>query len=164
MFFSNFSIFYSFGLSRTFVVADQNRIPFAGLVDFYSVQPMVFSFFSKAEFFRLKNFFFKKKTNKVYSIRLFLKGVGYKVLKPVPSIYKGYFKLDLGFSVILYIKVPYYIKVRHARDKLILFSFNNSKLNSFAKFVQSLRFPDVYKGKGVRYASLPFIPKPGKQR
>jgi hypothetical protein len=102
-------------------------------------------------------------TIKVYIIRFYLKGIGYKFLRPKKL--KNFLRIELGHSVSTYINVPIFVKLFHKRDKLIMIGFNRTQLLNFSKKIFHLRPADVYKGKGVRLSTLPYNTfKPGKQR
>lgn len=142
------------------------NIKYFFILKFFNIINLFFYIYKKCEFFRFfKNFnFIINNINKIYSVRLFFNGVGYKILKNKKKIYKNFFKIDLGFSVKIYIKIKNFIKIKTYKNKLFILSFNKFFLNKFVKFIYNLRKPDVYKGKGVRYLIKEFKFKKGKQR
>ena len=123
-------------------------------------------FFSKSSFFTFYNFFkyLKVEPRRMFVIRLFLKGVGYKVLRSRNKIYNHIYRFELGYSVTRYFFVPHNVYTKHRRDRILLFGFNKNFVVRTAKLLINLKNPDVYKGKGVRDAVYTFEPKPGKQR
>jgi len=134
---------------------------------FFNVLNLFFWVYKKCEFFRFFNNFNFIVGNfyKIYSVRLFFNGVGYKILKiKKRDVYKDFFKIDLGFSVKIYIRVKKFLKVKTYRNKIFIFGFDKCFVNKFAKFIYNLRKPDAYKGKGVRYLEKEFKFKKGKQR
>lgn len=100
---------------------------------------------------------------KIYVIRLYLKGIGYKFLKA--KKFNSFLRIELGYSLSFYICIPNYVRISTKRDKIIILGSNYFNVSNFAKRIFSLRPADVYKGKGVRYSNIKYINfKPGKQR
>lgn len=99
-----------------------------------------------------------------FVVRLFVKGVGYKILRSRSSLLNNIFRFELGYSVVYYVSVPQFLFCRHRRDRVIIFGTVKDSVVRLSKCFINLRFPDVYKGKGVRDAAYIFQPKPGKQR
>jgi large subunit ribosomal protein L6 len=76
-------------------------------------------------------------------------------------------ELTLGFSHTVIFELPKDIKATAIAEKgkppaLIMESFDKELLGLVAAKVRSLRKPDVYKGKGVRYKGEQLRIKPGK--
>jgi hypothetical protein len=102
-------------------------------------------------------------TNHIYSVRFYLKGIGYKFMRP--RKFTSWIRIELGYSVSTYVYVPASIKLFHKRDRLVIISFVKTQLIYFAKRIFHLRPADVYKGKGVRLTTRLYTSfKPGKQR
>lgn len=100
---------------------------------------------------------------KTYVIRFYLKGIGYKFLRSRGLM--DFLKIELGYSVSTYVRIPHFLKIFHKRDKLIIIGFDKFRLINFSKQVFHLRPADAYKGKGVRLSTLPYTKfKAGKQR
>jgi len=72
--------------------------------------------------------------------------------------------LDLGFGNDLFVNFPNNIKFRCLKYRLLLFGFEFSLLTSWSLRIKSFRFPDLYKGKGLKFAKEILKFKPGKQR
>lgn len=125
-------------------------------------------FFQKCSQFKFILKFFKNSNItpcpvKMYIVRFYLKGIGYKFLRS--KRLNDFFRIELGHSVSLYVHIPNTIKIFTKRDKLIIISSISSKLIEFSKRIFSLRPADVYKGKGIRLSSRAYTKfKPGKQR
>ena len=71
--------------------------------------------------------------------------------------------LKIGFSRDVCIKIPPLIKVTILKPTLILFkSLDKNILNQFVALLRSLKTPDCYKGKGLRYLEDNIVLKAGK--
>ncbi|MGX7592756.1 50S ribosomal protein L6 [Candidatus Karelsulcia muelleri] len=93
-----------------------------------------------------------------------LKGVGYKVALDND---KQFLAFNLGYSHNIVINLPKELKVEIQNEKnqntrLILRSYDKQFLGIFAAKIRSLRKPDPYKGKGIRYINEYIIKKAGK--
>jgi large subunit ribosomal protein L6 len=103
------------------------------------------------------------KSNTIFINKITLFGIGFR-----SWTYKveGGFKhliLKIGFSRDLSIKIPFSVKVIILKPTLLLFkSFDKNKLNQFVAFLRSLKIPDSYKGKGLRYIEEKLVLKLGK--
>jgi large subunit ribosomal protein L6 len=75
----------------------------------------------------------------------------------------NYLILKIGFSRDLSIKIPFAINAIILKPTLILFkSLDKNMLNQFVAFLRSLKSPDSYKGKGLRYIDEKILLKTGK--
>lgn len=100
---------------------------------------------------------------KIYVIRLYLKGIGYKFLRV--KKFNSFLRIELGYSISLYLYIPNYVRISTKRDKIIILGSNYFNVSNFSKRIFSLRPADAYKGKGVRYSNIKYNTfKPGKQR
>ncbi|MGX7593462.1 50S ribosomal protein L6 [Candidatus Karelsulcia muelleri] len=89
-----------------------------------------------------------------------LKGVGYKVALDKE---KKVLEFNLGYSHKIVMNFPKELKVEIKNDnRLILMSYDKQLLGIFAAKIRSLRKPDPYKGKGIRYINEYIIKKAGK--
>ncbi|AIZ48933.1 50S ribosomal subunit protein L6 (L9e) [Candidatus Karelsulcia muelleri] len=73
--------------------------------------------------------------------------------------------LNIGYSHNIMIKLPKSITLEVKRSKnpqIILKSYDKQLLGIVAAKIRSLRKPDPYKGKGIRYINEYVIKKPGK--
>ena len=59
-------------------------------------------------------------------------------------------QLKLGFSHLYTIKLDKEIFLKTRKNLLFFHSFNKEKLGSFIFKIKNLRFPDAYRGKGIR--------------
>lgn len=89
-------------------------------------------------------------------------GVGYKASNQGQLL-----DLSLGFSHNIIVEVPKEIKVKTETEKgqnpkIILEGTDNQLLGQVAAKIRSLRKPEPYKGKGVRYAAETVRKKAGK--
>lgn len=113
-----------------------------------------------ASFFRL----FQKAligVNLNFIIRLTFVGVGFRI----EAIENGFIKLKLGFSHLVYIKIPSYIKVFMTKKTfLVLKCIDEQLLKEFSSKICSYKKPDVYKGKGILYKNQVVILKEGKKK
>jgi ribosomal protein L6P/L9E len=119
----------------------------------------------KKFFFSFLNSFinFLKTYNKIYSKKLILKGLGFKMnLVEIDNLI--YLKLKLGYSHIIEFpvlknKLTVFIK----KNKLILRSNDIFFLNNFCKKIKNLKNPNIYNGKGFWYKKEKFFLKTFKK-
>ncbi|AXN02652.1 50S ribosomal protein L6 [Candidatus Karelsulcia muelleri] len=93
-----------------------------------------------------------------------LKGVGYKVALDKE---KKVLEFHLGYSHNIVMNLPKELKVEIKNEKnqntMIIFrSYDKQLLGIFAAKIRSLRKPDPYKGKGIRYINEYILKKAGK--
>jgi hypothetical protein len=158
-----FSRFYNFNIFK-----DIFRIPGSPI----SVSNYCYNYKDNIIFFRKSSYFVfvnawvrsTRDFNFIYIVRLFLKGVGYKVLQARKFSKILIYRFELGFSVVRYLCLPNTSFFKHRKDRVIIFGVSKDSVVRNAKLISSLKVPDVYKGKGVRDAAYLFQPKPGKQR
>lgn len=98
-----------------------------------------------------------------FSNKVMLFGIGFRSWSyRVNSGFK-YLVLKIGFSRDISLKIPSIIKIIVLKPTLILFkSPDKNTLNQFVSFLRSLKVPDHYKGKGLRYFEEKIVLKPGK--
>ena len=101
----------------------------------------IFTFFNYIDK-RLKNL------DKLFCKKLIFKGIG---LKANVLIDKNQLELKLGYSHIFFIDIPSDIKVSINKSILTLESFDEVSVGNFAFNIRKLRFPNIYKGKGIWY-------------
>lgn len=97
-----------------------------------------------------------------YSIQLELIGVGYRAKTAGQRL-----ELSLGYSHPIVIELPAEVKVNAETKKgdsplITLESFDKQLIGSVAAKIRSLRKPEPYKGKGVRYKGEQIRRKAGK--
>jgi large subunit ribosomal protein L6 len=88
-----------------------------------------------------------------------LVGVGYRALVKEDKI-----EFTVGYSHPVLMKLPAGIsaEVDKKQTKLSLSGIDKELLGQFAADIRSIRVPDAYKGKGIRYADEVIKLKPGK--
>jgi len=73
-------------------------------------------------------------------------GVGYKVAMQGKDI-----KLEVGFSHPVVFKMPDSVKASVEKNVITLESYDKEMLGSIAAEIRSIRKPEPYKGKGIKY-------------
>src|ERR1700739_2243168 len=99
---------------------------------------------------------------KVYKRKLKTVGVGYK-----GELYKSQLiKMVLGYSHPVYYPLHATVGLRFSRknNRLNLSGSNPSIINQTTADLYSVKRPDVYKGKGVRYRGFKLLRKEGKKK
>ncbi len=91
--------------------------------------------------------------------KLELRGVGYKAAMEGDSK----IKLDLGFSHSIFMDIPKGLDVKVEKQIIIISGFDKQQIGQFAAKIRSLRKPEPYKGKGVRYFGEVVRKKEGKK-
>lgn len=102
----------------------------------------------------------------VFVIRFFLKGLGYKFVRPRSTDRMRALRVELGFSVVNYFAVPTGVRVFGRKNRFVFVGVNNKALlKKFCGMIYKLRPEDIYKGKGVRTSLVTTkVFKSGKQR
>jgi ribosomal protein L6P/L9E len=95
-----------------------------------------------------------------YSV-LHVNGIGFKIFY-FGRQHSLYF--SLGYNHIVKFKLPKELTVKVRKQYLLLFSYNKSSLGTSVYQIQHLRFPDPYRGKGIRFRFQIITFKLGKQR
>ncbi len=95
-----------------------------------------------------------------YSI-LHVKGIGFKVFY-FSRVHSLYFLL--GYNHIVKYKLPKEVFVKVRKQFLLFFSHHAQSLGTSIYQIQHLRYPDPYRGKGIRFRFQIIKFKPGKQR
>lgn len=102
-------------------------------------------------------------TSTVLYKKLKFVGVGYKVFY-TNNLDKKLLLFKLGFSHFIYFKVPDDLKTFCLKQtKLFLFGTSFPNLTKTASIIQSCKFPDPYKGKGILYENEKIKLKEGKK-
>jgi len=95
--------------------------------------------------------------------KLKLVGVGYRFI-PVESFNKQLILLRLGFSHLLYFRIPRNLKIFYKkRVQLFVSGYSYQWVTQFASIIRLLKKPEVYKGKGILYETEKIILKEGKK-
>jgi len=99
--------------------------------------------------------------DKLFRQKLIVSGIGFRCW--VFRVKKTFISLKLGYSNDFSVTLPLYIKAICLKASLILLkSYNLVKLNQYVSFLSKLRFPDVYKGKGITCVDKGFSLREGK--
>lgn len=95
-----------------------------------------------------------------YNAKITLKGVGYKfIIKN-----EGILQISLGFSHLIFLKIPKNFKIYLINfSNIIITCFNNILLTKFCSTIKSFKYPDIYKGKGVLFEYDILTLKEGKK-
>lgn len=86
-----------------------------------------------------------------------INGVGYKVASQGKDL-----KLELGFSHSVIFNIPEGLEAKVEKNQIILFSADKELLGATTAEIRSLRKPEPYKGKGIRYIDEVIRRKAGK--
>jgi len=102
-------------------------------------------------------------TTNVLSQKLNLVGVGYRVFPYEKLSNQIYFKL--GYSHLLYFRIPTGLNVNCFKFTKLLLSSNNSydSLTQTTAQIRACKLPEPYKGKGILYDKETIILKKGKK-
>lgn len=96
--------------------------------------------------------------NKPFEKKLILEGIGYK------SEVKGdKIVFALGFSHPVEVAIPATLKVTAEKNNITISGANKEEVGSFAAKIRSLKKPEPYKGKGMRYSDEVIRRKQGKK-
>lgn len=96
--------------------------------------------------------------NKLFEKKLMLEGIGFK------SEVKGdNIVLALGFSHPVEVSIPEGLKVTAEKNVITISGSDKEQVGQFASRLRSLKKPEPYKGKGIRYADEIIRRKQGKK-
>lgn len=96
--------------------------------------------------------------NKAYEKKLIVEGIGFK------SDVKGKdLHLALGFSHPVQVAIPEGLKVTADKNIITVSGIDVEKVGQFVANVRSLKKPEPYKGKGIRYSDEVIRRKQGKK-
>lgn len=99
--------------------------------------------------------------SKGYRRKLRLSGVGYKGV-----VLDNKLNLKLGYSHPITYDIPEDVQVQCSKNKGLLINIKGKELHrvcQIAAEIRALKFPDVYKGKGIHYDKEQLILKKGKR-
>lgn len=96
--------------------------------------------------------------NSGFRKQLKIQGVGYRV-----QLEGNILTFALGFSHPVKVIVPEGLTLEVKDNTIAISGTDKEKVGQFASFVRSLRPPDHYKGKGIRYEDEVVKLKPGKK-
>lgn len=96
--------------------------------------------------------------NKAYEKKLIVEGIGFK------SDVKGKdLHLALGFSHPVQVAIPDGLKVTAEKNIITVSGIDIEKVGAFVANIRSLKKPEPYKGKGIRYSDEVIRRKQGKK-
>lgn len=96
--------------------------------------------------------------NKPFEKKLIVEGIGFK------SEVKGAdLHLALGFSHPVKVSIPATLKVTAEKNVITISGIDSAEVGQFASSVRSLKKPEPYKGKGIRYSDEVIRRKQGKK-
>jgi len=96
-----------------------------------------------------------------FVLRLAFVGVGFRV----ESLEQNFLKLKIGFSHLIFIKIPKNVSVvAPKKTLLVLKSLDKQVLYEFAARIRSYKLPDIYKGKGILLKNQIIRLKEGKKK
>ena len=98
---------------------------------------------------------FQQDLNKLFVKKLVLKGLGLKV----SLLNKHTLEFKLGYSHLIKVILPININITIMKNILILESSNAVLLGNEAFKIKKLRFPNMYKGKGICYKNEKLVLK-----
>lgn len=96
--------------------------------------------------------------NTPYEKKLIIEGVGFKWDAQGDAI-----TMALGFSHPVKVKVPQGISVKTEKAVMTISSIDKEALGQFAAEIRSMKVPEPYKGKGIRYDNEVIRRKQGKK-
>lgn len=92
-----------------------------------------------------------------FSKKLEINGVGYRVNMAGADL-----RFNLGFSHDVTYKIPQGIQVNVEQNTITVSGIDKQKVGQAAAEIRSLKKPEPYKGKGIKYADERIIRKSGK--
>lgn len=95
---------------------------------------------------------------KGYEKRLVVEGIGFKF-----DIKGDKITFSLGFSHPVVVSIPKGVKVVSDKGVMVITGIDKEIVGSFASYIKSLKKPEPYKGKGVRYEGEVIRRKEGKK-
>jgi len=104
--------------------------------------------------------------NKPFEKKLILEGIGFKsevVSDPVTSSGQSKINLALGFSHPVIVSIPKNLKVTAEKNVISVSGPDKEEVGQFASKLRSLKKPEPYKGKGMRYQTEIIKRKQGKK-
>ena len=96
--------------------------------------------------------------NKLFEKKLMIEGVGYRAEVKGKNLV-----LNIGFSHSVSVPIPEDVKVVTDKNIMTMNSINKESLGQFAAYIRSLKKPEPYKGKGIRYIDEVLRRKQGKK-
>ncbi len=96
--------------------------------------------------------------NQNYVKKMMVEGIGYKA-----DVTPADITLKVGFSHLVKVAIPKGLKVTSEKGTLVISGIDKEMVNSFAAGLRSIKKPEPYKGKGIRYEDEVVRRKEGKK-
>ncbi len=96
--------------------------------------------------------------NKGYTNKLIVEGIGYKADVTPTEI-----TLKVGFSHPVKVAIPKNLKVTSEKGIIVITGIDKELVTSFAACIKSIKKPEPYKGKGIRFEGEIIRRKEGKK-
>lgn len=96
--------------------------------------------------------------NSMFTKKLIIEGIGFKA-----DVQGKNLNLNLGFSHPVIMVVPEGLTVTHEKGTLTISGVDKEMVGQFAAEVRSMKKPEPYKGKGIRYETEVIRRKQGKK-
>lgn len=96
--------------------------------------------------------------NKAFEKKLIVEGVGFRA-----DVKGTDLALELGFSHDINMPIPAGLTIKSEKGELTISGIDKEAVGQFAAKVRSLKKPEPYKGKGVRYSDETIRRKQGKK-
>lgn len=96
--------------------------------------------------------------NKAFEKKLIIEGIGYKAEVRGAELVMG-----LGFSHLVKVPIPADLKVVSEKGNITVTGIDIEKVGQFVAKIRSLKKPEPYKGKGIRYSDEVIRRKQGKK-
>lgn len=93
-----------------------------------------------------------------FTKKLIVEGIGFK-----SDVKAGKLELSLGFSHPVSIEIPKELKVTADKNIITISGVSNELVGGFTSKIRSLKKPEPYKGKGIRYEGEVIRRKQGKK-
>lgn len=102
-------------------------------------------------------------TSSTFYQKLKFVGVGYRAFE-VDNFEKQVLLFKLGYSHPVYFKIPENLEISSLKfTKLFISGFSYRKITQAAALIQSYKYPEPYKGKGILYENQKIQLKEGKK-
>jgi ribosomal protein L6P/L9E len=88
---------------------------------------------------------------------MFLQGIGYRVWTNGKELL-----LQIGYNHLVKYRLPATMTAYGKKSRFVLFGISKEEVNRIAQRLVWLKYPDSYKGKGVRYENVFLVLKKGK--
>lgn len=136
------NFFYIIKIPTFLSVKKEKSFLVFNLVSYYKISYKIFLNFKNLLFYIIKSF------NKKYKKILIIKGLGMRIKYLLKT---NSLELKLGFTNLIYVSVPLNLKIYKNKNLLTIEGSDHSLVGNYAYLIQSLRYPDSYKGKGIWY-------------